>query len=105
MKEISAPELKVLQDSGEDIQLIDVREAWERDFSSIGGIHIPPSQLLNNLHHIERDKKVIFYCRSGLRSRSAIYFLEDQHGFTNLINLAGGILAWSEEVDREVRKY
>ena len=54
---------------------------------------------------IDRDKKVVIHCRSGKRSGDAITFLEQQHGFTNLYNLAGGILAWASEIDPTMESY
>ncbi|MEQ8878819.1 MAG: rhodanese-like domain-containing protein [Cyclobacteriaceae bacterium] len=104
MKEITAKELKTLQDSKEDFQLIDVREQKEFDFCNIGGELIPLNTIPDNLDKIAKDKKVVVHCRSGARSANAIQYLE-QHGFTDLYNLKGGILAWSDDVDSTVKKY
>ncbi len=104
MKEISAKDLKALMDSKEDFQLIDVREQKEFDFSNIGGELIPLNTVPDNLDKISKDKKVVVHCRSGARSANAIQYLE-QHGFTDLFNLKGGILAWSDDVDPKVKKY
>tara|TARA_Y100001972_G_C7636345_1_gene319511 strand:- start:486 stop:800 length:315 start_codon:yes stop_codon:yes gene_type:complete len=104
MKEITAKELKALQDSKEDFQLIDVREQKEFDFSNIGGELIPLNTIPDNLDKIAKGKKVVVHCRSGARSANAIQYLE-QHGFTDLYNLKGGILAWSDDVDPTVKKY
>ena len=54
---------------------------------------------------ISKDKKVIVHCRSGARSANAIGFLEQQHGYTNLYNLSGGILAWAAEIDPTMDSY
>lgn len=105
MKEITVTELKEKLDSNEDIQLIDVRELNERDFASIGGDHIPMGTVPQNVDKVSKDKEVVVYCRSGNRSGQVIRFLETNHGFTNLANLKGGILAWSDEVDGSVPKY
>ena len=104
MKEITAKELKALMDSGDDFQLIDVREQKEFDFSNIGGELIPLNTVPDNLDKVAKDKKVVVHCRSGARSANAIQYLE-QHGFTDLYNLKGGILAWSDDVDPNVKKY
>jgi len=102
MKEITGPELK---DNGDDFQLIDVREDNEREFTNIGGDHIPMGKIISNIDKLSRDKEVIIYCRSGSRSSQVVNFLETNHGFTNLINLKGGVLAWSDQVDSSIKKY
>jgi len=105
MKEITGPELKAKMDKGDTFQLIDVREDNERAFTNIGGEHIPMGQIVTNLEKISRDKEVVIYCRSGGRSGQVINYLETNQGFTNLINLKGGVLAWSDQVDSSVKKY
>lgn len=105
MKEISVKELKQMKDNGEDFQLIDVREPHEYEVAQIGGELIPLATVPENVDKISKDKKVVIHCRSGQRSGNAVKFLEQQHGFENLYNLKGGILAWSDEVDPEVQKY
>ncbi len=105
MKEISVSELKEMMDSGKDFQLIDVREPNEYDFANIGGELIPLATVLDNADKISRDKMVVIHCRSGARSGNAVRLLEQQHGFDNLYNLKGGILAWSAEIDPDVPRY
>lgn len=105
MKEITVSELKKMMDSEEDFQLIDVREEHEVDIASIGGELIPMGDVMDNLDKIFRDKKVIVYCRSGNRSGIITQALEKQHGFTNIFNLKGGILAWADEIDTAMTKY
>ncbi len=99
MREISVQELKELKDSDADLQLIDVREPAEYDQANLGGELIPLQTIPNNIDKISKDKKVVIHCRSGKRSANAIAFLEQNYGFTNLLNLSGGILAWREEID------
>lgn len=105
MKEISVSELKKMMDSEEDFQLIDVREEHEVDIASIGGELIPMGEVLDKVDKISRDKKVVFYCRSGKRSATVVQALEAQYGFTNIYNLKGGILAWADEIDPSITKY
>lgn len=104
MKEISVQELKEKMDSGEDFQLIDVREDFEYEMSNIGGQLIPLSGILIESGKIDKTKPAIIMCRSGKRSAAAIMQLEQQ-GFTDLYNLKGGILAWAEEIDPEIQVY
>jgi rhodanese-related sulfurtransferase len=102
MKEISVTELKALLDSGADIQLIDVREPAEFESAQIGGELIPLGTLPQNVDKISKDKQVIVHCRSGKRSANAIMFLESNFGYENLYNLAGGIIAWRDEIDEDL---
>ena len=105
MKEISVQELKQLMDSKADFQLIDVREPHEVDICEIGGELIPIHDVPHNLDKISKDKQVVVHCRSGGRSGQIIQFLEKNHGFANLYNLKGGILAWAREIDTSMPTY
>jgi adenylyltransferase/sulfurtransferase len=105
VKEVTPIELKQMQDSKEDFVLIDVREEHESDICSIGGKLIPMGSVLENLAEIPKDKKVVVYCRSGNRSGMVIQTLEQRSGYTNLYNLKGGILAYSDQVDPGLMKY
>ena len=105
MKEITVQELKDMQDSGEDFQLIDVREPNEYDFANLGGELIPLGTVLQNADKISKNKKVVVHCRSGARSGNAINQLEQKFGYTNLYNLKGGILAYSDQIDPDIPKY
>ena len=97
MKEITPAELKQLINDKKDFQLIDVREEYEFDETNINGELIPMGEVLDNIEKISKDKQVVIHCRSGKRSATVINALESQHGFTNLYNLTGGILAYLEE--------
>lgn len=98
MKEISVKELQQLKESKADFQLIDVREEHEFDEANINGELIPMGEVMDRVAEISKDKQVVIHCRSGKRSASVISALEREHGFTNLYNLKGGILAYIEEV-------
>ena len=98
MKEITALELKKLIDEKKDFQLIDVREEYEFDEANINGELIPMGVVMDNIDKISKDKQVVVHCRSGKRSATVINALEAQHGFTNLYNLKGGIIAYIDEV-------
>lgn len=105
MKEVTVQELKSMRDNKESFQLIDVREPHEAEIASIGGELIPMGSIMNESTRIEKEKPVIIHCRSGARSASVIQALEKQHGFTNLFNLKGGILAWAKEIDPTMPTY
>jgi sulfur-carrier protein adenylyltransferase/sulfurtransferase len=105
MKEVTVQELKALMDSNADYQLIDVREPHEYDICHLNGELIPMSDIPNNVEKISKDKQVVLHCRSGKRSGDMLLWLEKNHGFTNLYNLKGGILAWAKEIDPEFPTY
>ena len=99
MKEVTAPELRKMLNSGERFELLDVREPYEIEMCDIGGHSLPMSQLVDRIAEIPKDMPVVVHCRSGSRSCAVIDALTTRYGFTNLINLKGGILAWHDEVD------
>ena len=105
MKEVTVQELKKLMDSNADFQLIDVREPHEYDICNLNGELIPMSDIPNNVDKIAKDKQVVIHCRSGKRSGDMLLWLEKNHGFNNLYNLKGGILAWAKEIDPEFPTY
>ena len=98
MKEITVKELKQLIDDKKDFQLIDVREEHEFDEANLNGELMPMGEILTQVENISKDKQVVIHCRSGKRSATVINALEAQHGFTNLYNLHGGILAYIDEI-------
>ena len=105
--EIDALELKVKMDEKQDFVLIDVREPNEWDIANIkGATLLPLSQLPNRYKELEKfkGKEMVIHCKSGVRSKKAIAFLKQQ-GFSNMVNMAGGILGWSDQVDSSVPKY
>jgi len=97
VKEVTVDEFRQWLNENEDIQLIDVREPHEYEVDQMGGELIPFKTIDENAGKISRDKKVVVHCRSGKRSAKAIRRLQDEHGFDNLYNLKGGILAWREK--------
>ncbi len=105
MKEVTVQELKKLIDSKADFQLIDVREPHEYDVCNLDGELIPMAEVPHHAERIAKDKQVIMHCRSGRRSGDIILWLEKNHGFTNLYNLKGGILAWAKEIDPTMPTY
>ena len=105
MKEVSVHELKKMMDAKEDFQLIDVRENNEHQYCNIGGELIPMGTILQNLDRIDKDRKVVIYCRSGNRSANVIRALEQRYQLDNLYNLKGGMLDWADEIDPDIPKY
>ncbi len=99
MKEITPQELKRMQDADEAFQLIDVREPYEAQLCNIGGTLIPMGEIVERVGEIRKDVPVVVHCRSGGRSSAVINALSTRYGFTNLINLKGGIIGYGKEVD------
>ena len=102
MEIITVDEVKKRIDTGEELNLVDVREPHENADFNIGGTLLPLGMIRSmQIDEIEelKDKEVIFYCRSGSRSGQAALFL-DAMGFQNTKNLAGGMLAWQEKFGR-----
>ena len=102
--QLSVKELKRRMDAGENLFILDVREPFEYQIANIGGKLIPQNEVPQRLAEIDRDREVIVQCKSGGRSQRIAEFLK-QSGYPKVANLAGGILAWSDEVDPTVPKY
>ena len=105
VKEITVQELKKWQEEKKDFQLVDVRKPYEWDIANLEAELIVLDTLPQQVEKIKKDVPVVVHCRSGARSANAIRFLQEQHGYTNLYNLKGGILAWAKEVDTSMATY
>ncbi len=104
--EITPTELKKRLDDGEKVVLLDIREPHELEICTLNNTaHIPMGELMDRLAELEayRSQDIVVYCRSGRRSDSCAEFLRDQ-GYVGL-NLTGGILAWSDQIDSSKQKY
>jgi rhodanese-related sulfurtransferase len=102
--EITPTEFVARRDRGDTLTLLDVREDWELAVASVPGIvHIPMGQVADRISELDREKEVVVLCRSGRRSLEVAKFLQ-QNGF-RAVNLAGGILAWSRELDATIPTY
>jgi adenylyltransferase/sulfurtransferase len=103
---ITVRELADRQEQPNPPFVLDVRQIHEREFASIGGVHIEMSSLPDRLAELEvhREAEIVVYCRSGMRSANVVSFLQSK-GFSKALNLEGGILAWSREVDPAVKQY
>jgi adenylyltransferase/sulfurtransferase len=103
--ETDVRELKRKIDAKEDFFLLDVREPNEYQIGKIpGSTLIPLGEVPQRVSEIPRDKGIIVHCKMGARSAKAAAFLRQQ-GYTNVKNLKGGILDWSDKIDPSVPKY
>jgi rhodanese-related sulfurtransferase len=105
LHEISVSELKRKRDANDGHLLLDVREPHEIETASLSGsLAIPMQDIPKRMGELPRDREIVVMCHGGRRSERVVQFLE-QSGFDNLKNLAGGIDAWSREIDPSVPKY
>jgi molybdopterin/thiamine biosynthesis adenylyltransferase/rhodanese-related sulfurtransferase len=103
--EQSVQEIKARLDAGEPLLLLDVREPYELAISHLErAVNIPYSQVSTRWTEIPRDRPVVVFCHIGVRSANLIEALRGQ-GYTNLINMAGGIDAWSRDIDPSIPRY
>ena len=85
--------------------LIDVREDWEFELCHIeGAASLPLGQIANQYGDLDPTAHTVVICHHGIRSMHAADFLEER-GFTAIFNLVGGVAAWAEEVDPNMRRY
>jgi molybdopterin/thiamine biosynthesis adenylyltransferase/rhodanese-related sulfurtransferase len=100
-------ELKARLEAGERPMILDVREPheWEiSNLSHLGAILMPQGQVLERMGELDTAQEMVVQCRSGARSAAVVYLLQ-QHGFSKLHNLDGGINRWALEVDPQIPRY
>jgi molybdopterin/thiamine biosynthesis adenylyltransferase/rhodanese-related sulfurtransferase len=102
--QMSVKDLKSRLDAGDDLYILDVREPFEYQIAQIGGHLIPLNDLPKRMNELNTAQEIVVQCKSGGRSQRAAEFLA-KNGFQKLHNLAGGITAWSSEIDPKVPKY
>jgi sulfur-carrier protein adenylyltransferase/sulfurtransferase len=106
LEEMTATELKWRLNAGADLQLIDVREPHEYEIAQIPGTKlIPLGDVVKRKDEIDETRTTVVNCKGGVRSAKAIRDLRESGFQGKLINLKGGIGAWSDEVDESVPKY
>src|SRR5215211_5654468 len=106
LEEISATELNARRLRGDKIQIVDVREPHEFEIARIPGTKlIPLGHVVTRMNDIDQETDTIVHCKGGVRSAKAIEALKRAGFQGRLINLKGGITAWSEDVDPRVAKY
>jgi sulfur-carrier protein adenylyltransferase/sulfurtransferase len=103
VEQIEVTQFKQQRDAGKDQFLLDVREPHEFKIAQIGGYLIPLGDLQKRVGELDKSREIVVHCKMGGRSQKAAEFLQGA-GF-KVKNLAGGIQAWSEQVDPRVPKY
>ena len=106
MREMGARELNTyLETTDRQPLLLDVREPWEYDIARIEGSQlIPMRSIPGKLAELDPARETVLICHHGIRSRQVGRYLQSQ-GFTNLINLSGGVEEWAREVDKLMATY
>ena len=107
MQQLTAPELAswLADDSRSKPLLLDVREPWEFQTCHIpGSVSMPMQSIPSRLQELEEESPVVCICHHGMRSMSVAAWLE-RNGFTQVINLVGGVDAWAKQVDPAMPRY
>jgi rhodanese-related sulfurtransferase len=106
VKDLSPREFLERRGRGSELALLDVREDWEIALAPVPSevVHIPMGQISKRIGELDAGKEWVVICRSGGRSAQVAHYLEEQ-GFASVFNLAGGILAWSRDIDPTIPQY
>jgi adenylyltransferase/sulfurtransferase len=101
-EEIDAPDLRAALAGTAPLQIVDVREEWERTMSGTiePSIHLPMSQLMRggrqSFESLDPAAPTVVYCAVGQRSLAVVRALREQLGFKSAVSLRGGIQAWRQ---------
>jgi len=104
---ITARQLKNMQDAGENIFLVDVREPNEYEIVSIpGSVLIPKGEFLSGaaLERLPQDKRLVLHCKSGARSAECLAIVKNA-GFSDAVHVGGGVLSWVATIDPSLPSY
>ena len=103
--DITPMQLKEMREQHPDLFVLDVREPHEIDICAIDGSYkIPLGEIGARYAEVPKDRTVVVHCKLGGRSAKAVEFLQSK-GYTDVKNLAGGIIAWIDQVDGSLQKY
>lgn len=103
---MTVTELEAARAAGRDLVVLDVRQPEELALSSVPwALHIPMSELPGRVGELPRDRDLVVMCHHGMRSAQVTEWLRQAQGFERVVNLEGGIDAWSCDVDPTVPRY
>lgn len=106
LPDITPEALHAAQIAGQSFTLIDVREPEEYAYCQLpGSVLLPLSELPTRAAEVPTGSPVVLICHHGVRSAQALAYLQQRHGHQNLLNLRGGIHAWSLRIDPSVPVY
>ena len=105
MRNLSAPQLQAYLQQGHQPLLLDVREAWEYEICHLADSQLVPMRdIPTHISTLDKQQETVVICHHGIRSLQVARFLE-YSGFSNIINLQGGVAAWAEYVDPSMPVY
>ncbi len=106
MRRLSARDVDdLLKQANPKPLILDVREPWEYAICRLDGAElVPMRQLPAALDQLNPERETVVVCHHGIRSFSVCRYLE-QMGFTNLVNLEGGVAAWARDVEPDMATY
>ena len=104
VRQLPPIEVRKLLDEGVAFEFLDVRSPEERATAHIDGTRLLDEEAAKHLESLPRDTMLVFHCHHGGRSQQAAEYFR-RRGFTNVVNMAGGIDAWAEEVDPSIPRY
>lgn len=97
IREIASTELKARIESGDAVEIVDIRSEAEIAQGVLPSAqHLPMHLIPLKMNDLPKDRDVILYCRSGARSYQACAYLAQQ-GVGNVLNLSGGIIDWARQ--------
>ena len=103
--EIQPEDLSSLISGEASVQLVDVREEWERQVCALpGSIELPMSALPDGLDKVAADEPAVIICHHGTRSLQVALWLRD-NGFAEVVSLSGGLDAWARRIDPAMPRY
>ena len=105
MDYITPIELNEKLTSKSNLTVLDIRESYELEICTIGGLHIPMGEVATRVGEIEPDSLVAVLCRSGKRAEAVANYLKAEAGLKDVAIVKGGILEWIETVDNSLEAY
>ena len=105
MQSITAEQLATLLGNRDKVVLLDVRDPWEVEICRLSGsLNIPMNEITEKVNELDRDTRTVVICHFGMRSLEVGNYLESS-GFSDIVNLEGGLDAWAERVDQDMPRY
>ena len=103
--ELSVQQIRERRDAGEELLILDVREPAELQTAALDGtLNIPMGEIPSRYNEVPDDRPVVVMCHHGMRSLQVMMWLR-KNDYDNVINMAGGIEAWSTHIDPSVPRY
>jgi rhodanese-related sulfurtransferase len=102
---ISVNEFDILLKGDTDFQLVDVREQYEYNICKLNSVHIPMAEISIRVTEITKTNPVCILCKTGKRAEAVANFLETDYGYKDVLVVEGGIMAYAEQIDKNLEIY